>query len=241
MKRVGIIVIGNEVLSGKVSDINSTWLMAELRSIGRDVGRVAIIPDELDVIAEQVLLFSSCFDPVFTSGGVGPTHDDKTFAGVARAFDVPLERDARLEAIIRQFYGDKLEPAHLRMALVPRGTELIFSTGLLFPVTRMRNVHILPGDPAVLRKKFSAIREGFRDRPVIMRRIFTRLDEGKIADLMADVEARYPGLLIGSYPVYGNPDFAVQITVESRQADDVARAFVELATAIGPSEIWKTD
>src|SRR5687768_2070590 len=107
-KTAGIIVIGNEILSGKTADENSLFLSQELRELGVDVRKISVIPDEIQTIADEVRLFSRSFHYVFTTGGVGPTHDDLTMDGIARAFDSRIGRDAQLEAALRGYY-----PAHL--------------------------------------------------------------------------------------------------------------------------------
>src|SRR5213083_3609195 len=113
-KTAGIILIGNELLSGKVVDANAAYLCRELRSLGVDVRRIVVIPDEVDQIAAEVTQFSGRFDVVFTSGGVGPTHDDVTIEGVARAMGVPVVRHPRLVATLEGYYRGELNDAHLK-------------------------------------------------------------------------------------------------------------------------------
>src|ERR1700682_6690631 len=115
-RTAGIILIGNELLSGKVVDANAVYLCRELRALGVDVRRIVFIPDEIDKIAAEGAAVSRSFDVVFTSGGVGPTHDDVTIEGVARAFGVPVVRDPAMVAALEGFYGGQLNPARLRMA-----------------------------------------------------------------------------------------------------------------------------
>jgi molybdenum cofactor synthesis domain-containing protein len=240
-KTAGIIVIGNEVLSGKVSDINSTWLIAELRPLGVRIARVVMVPDEIPVIVEQMRLFSGLFDVVFTTGGVGPTHDDKTFEAAAVAFDAPLEKSAELERVIAEYFKDTQQSdLYMRMSLVPRGTELVFSPGLLFPVTKLKNLYILPGDPKVMKKKFTAIRELFRETPFHIRRVFTSVDEGPIAAIMGEIE-KTMGIDVGSYPVYDNPDYKVQITLESKDPALVEAALAKLLASIAPEHVVRID
>lgn len=238
-KRAGIVVIGNEVLSGRVTDINSTWLMSELRELGVEVGRVVIIPDDVDVIAEHVLAFSEMFDVVFTSGGVGPTHDDVTFDGVARAFGRDMERSEELAAVIRGFFEDGFNESYLRMADLPVGTELVWTEGMKFPNTVVGNVWVFPGDPAVLRRKFHAVKETLRTDPFHVRRLFTTIDEGDLADMMHEVDAAHPDVQLGSYPVYDDPDYKVQIVVESKNAAAVEAALGDLRAGIPPESVWK--
>src|SRR6266516_6701155 len=102
-KTAGIILVGNEILSGKIADANAAYLCRELRGLGVDVRRITVIPDEVGLIATEVAAFSRDYDVVFTSGGVGPTHDDVTIEGVARAFGVPVVRDARMVEVIQRF------------------------------------------------------------------------------------------------------------------------------------------
>ncbi|PYM80837.1 MAG: competence/damage-inducible protein A [Candidatus Rokuibacteriota bacterium] len=139
-KTAGIILVGNEILSGKTVDANAAYLCRELRELGVEVRRIAVIPDEVALIAEEVAAFSKAFDLVFTSGGVGPTHDDVTIEGVARALGVPVVRHPELVALLERYYRDKLTDAALRMAEIPEGAELITGNGLRFPNVAMRNV-----------------------------------------------------------------------------------------------------
>ena len=240
-RRYGIVVIGNEVLSGKVDDINSTWLMKGLRELGGRIERVVIIPDDVEIIAEQVALFARLFDVVFTSGGVGPTHDDMTFLGVARAFDRPLRRNAEMVEVIEKFFAGRDPTAYMKMADLPEGVELVWTPGMPFPTTKVQNVWILPGDPAALRRKFEGIRERFRESPFRLRRIYTTLEEGDLKDLMAAVEAEHVGLQVGSYPVYDDRPYRVQITLESKDAGLVEAALQRLLAAIPAAAIWQLD
>src|SRR5262245_21147249 len=120
-RTAGIVLIGNEILSGKVVDANAAYLCRELRQLGVDVRRITVIPDEIDLIASTVAEFSRSFDVVFTSGGVGPTHDDVTIEGVARAFDTRVIRHPELIQLLDRFYKGDLNEARLRMAEVPEG------------------------------------------------------------------------------------------------------------------------
>ncbi|HUG35445.1 MAG TPA: competence/damage-inducible protein A, partial [Candidatus Limnocylindrales bacterium] len=155
-KTAGIVLIGNELLSGKVVDANASYLCRELRALGVEVRKIAVVPDEVDLIANEVREFSRAYDVVFTSGGVGPTHDDVTIEGVARAIGVPVVRDPRLVALIERYAKGRVNAARLRMAEVPEGAALIHAENLMFPAVVARNVHILPGVPEIFRQKFEA-------------------------------------------------------------------------------------
>lgn len=148
MARSALVVIGNEILSGKIVDTNTPFLIAELRSLGVELAEIAVVPDEVARIAEAVARVASRSEHVFTSGGVGPTHDDVTMEGVAAAFAVPVIRHPRLEALLRGYYDAQklpLEEANLRMADVPEGATLLEGPDLRWPVVAMRNVYVLPG------------------------------------------------------------------------------------------------
>src|SRR5262249_39092607 len=131
-KTAGIIVIGNEILSGKTRDENSPYLVGELRGLGVDVRKISVIPDELNLISNEVREFSSAYDYVFTTGGVGPTHDDLTMDGIAAAFGRRILRNADLEASLRHFYSENLIDGNLRMADVPEGARLVGGKGMWF-------------------------------------------------------------------------------------------------------------
>src|SRR5499426_1363512 len=148
-KTAGIILVGNEILSGKIEDANAAYLCRELRALGVDVCRITVIPDEVELIAEEVAAFSRAFDVVFTSGGVGPTHDDVTIEGVARALGVPVVRDPGLVARFTEVFQDRLNEARLKMADVPEGAELLAMDSLIVPVVKLANVFVFPGVPEI--------------------------------------------------------------------------------------------
>jgi molybdenum cofactor synthesis domain-containing protein len=225
-KTAGIILVGNEILSGKIEDANAAYLCRELRTLGVDVRRIAVIPDEVDLIAEEVRAASGAYDVVFTSGGVGPTHDDVTVEGVARAMGVGVVRHPTLVALLRRHYGDALNEAHLKMAEIPDGAELFTGETVRFPTIVMRNVYVLPGVPEIFRRKFEAIRERFRDVPIHLRNVFVRVGEGVLADYMNALVREFPDLAVGSYPEFSNPEYQVKVTLESRD-----RHYVEAALA----------
>ena len=223
-KTAGILLVGNEILSGKIQDANAAYLCRELRALGVDVRRIAVIPDEVGLIADEVTVFSRDFDVVFTSGGVGPTHDDVTIEGVARAMGVPVVRHPALVELLQRHFQGRATEAHLKMAEVPEGAELVTGGSLRFPTLLMRNVWILPGVPEVFRQKFEAIRERFRDQPIHLCNVFVRMSEGMLADYLNRLLADFPRLLLGSYPEFSNPEYQVKVTLESRDRDYLDRA-----------------
>ena len=234
-KTAGIIVIGNEILSGKTQDENSLFLVRELRELGVDVRKISVIPDDLDRISNEVREFSKAYDYVFTTGGVGPTHDDLTMDGIAAAFDQRVRRNPELEATLRRYYSDDLVEGNLRMADVPEQARLVGGKGMWFPVVAVENVFIFPGVPEILRKKFDRIREMFREAPYHLREVYLRADEGQIAGLLHELLGRYPELMLGSYPYFDNPIYSIKLTLESkdiRYLEDAHSALLHRLAAI---------
>ena len=225
-KTAGILLIGNEILSGKITDANAAFLCQELRPLGVDVRRITVIPDEVDLIACEVAAFSRDFDVVFTSGGVGPTHDDVTIEGVARAMGVPVVRHPVLAGILERHFGDRLNETHLRMAEVPEGAHLV-GESLRFPSIQVKNVYVLPGVPEIFREKFNALRDRFRDEPFHLKNVFVSIGEGTLADYLNGLLRDFPVLLLGSYPEFSNPEYRVKVTLESRDRAYVERALDE--------------
>jgi molybdenum cofactor synthesis domain-containing protein len=223
-KTAGILLVGNEILSGKIQDANAAYLCRELRVLGVDVRRIAVIPDEVGLIADEVVAFSREFDVVYTSGGVGPTHDDVTIEGVARAMGVPVVRHPTLVELLQRHFQGRASDANLKMSEVPEGAELVTGGSLRFPTLLMRNVWILPGVPEIFRQKFEAIRERFRDEPIHLCNVFVRMSEGTLADYLNRLLANFPLLLLGSYPEFSNPEYQVKVTLESRDRDYLDRA-----------------
>ena len=226
-KTAGIILVGNEILSGKIADANAAYLCRELRALGVDVRRITVIPDEISLIAREVAIFSRDHDIVFTSGGVGPTHDDVTIEGVARAMGVKLVRHPLLVGLLERHFGEQLKDSHLRMAETPEGAELVGGETVRFPTILMRNVYILPGVPEIFRRKFESIRERFRDQPIHLSNVFVAIGEGTLADYLNRLLVDFPELLLGSYPEFSNPEYKVKVTLESRDRGYVEGALAE--------------
>lgn len=238
MSTAGIILIGDEILSGKVRDANADFLIGELRALGVHLRRMIVIPDVLDEIAATVADFAGRFDHVFTSGGVGPTHDDLTMAGVAQAFGTRVIRHPALEGMLRGYYGERLQERNLRMADVPDGADFVQGDGGPgWPVIAMRNVYILPGVPELFRRKFLSIRERFREAPFHLRAVFTSSEEGHIAAELDRVVAAYAAVQVGSYPTFSAPDYKVKVTIEGKDLAAVQAACDNLCRALGAAVV----
>jgi molybdenum cofactor synthesis domain-containing protein len=240
-RTAGILVIGNEILSGKVTDTNSPYLTRELRKLGVTVRRILTIPDELDEIAAAVAAFHREYDVVFTSGGVGPTHDDVTMEGVARGLERRVIRHPALESKLREYFKDKVNEARLKMSEVPEGSELIIDGRLGFPTIKCDNVYILPGIPEILEQKFEALRDRFAATPYHLRVVYTSEGEGGIAEHLNATVAAFPELMLGSYPKIGDPEYAVKLTLESKDQDYVERALRHLLELLPRDSVVRTE
>lgn len=232
-----IVVIGDEILSGKFVEENAAFLIGELRSLGVALRRITVIPDDHDDIAATVAAASRAVDHVFTSGGVGPTHDDVTIAAVAAAMGTEVVRHPELEARVRAYWGEAIAPANLRLADVPRGAELVWGSSQTWPVVAIGNVHILPGVPSLFRAKFRDIRARFAAAPLAIARLWIAREEGALAPDLDAVVAAFPTVKVGSYPRFGEAGFQVIVTLEGDADDTVTAAADALAERLGEAVV----
>lgn len=234
--QAAILIIGNELLSGRVRDQNLEYLARELWELGVRVRCAWVVGDDVAEIAAAVRLLAGSHTFVLTSGGVGPTHDDVTLAGVAEAFHTPLVEHPALVKKMRQRLGGPLNGHHLKMALLPQGAVLEGDGIDRWPVVRMENVFIFPGIPGALRRKFESIRELFRAAPFHRRHLDLLAEETDIAGVLEQTASRFPDVAIGSYPEQQR----VLITIESRDSGRVEEVWRILQEALkdrlaGPS------
>ncbi len=240
MKTAAIILIGNELLTGKIRDENGHYLMRRLRGLGVALERLVIVPDVESEIVAEIGRCCPVHDYVFTSGGVGPTHDDITLESLATAFGVGVKRNATLEGVLRDHFEARITDAHLRMADLPVGMTLIEEEAIRWPVLVLENVYVLPGIPQLFRAKFEAIADRFRDGQFFLRSIYLNEDEATIAALLAQVEQTH-GVSIGSYPRWGGADYRLRITVEARAAEVVDRACEDLLAGLDSQRLVRHD
>ena len=230
---VGVIIIGDEILKGVVEEANASFFIKRFRELGSDLREVSFIPDKVDVIAERVADFSRRFDSVCTTGGIGPTHDDVTIVGVARAFDIEVVIQDALVDQIRSLVGDTFNDGHRRLARLPEGAELISAPGLKWPVLKVRNVFVFPGVPRLLHSKFDAISSTFKGSHYFSAALTISSRETEICDELDAIVAAHPDVTIGSYPRMENGSWVSRLTVDGFNADDVKRAHLTLEEAFG--------
>lgn len=241
MPTAGFLVIGNEILSGKVVDTNSPFLAKQLREIGVDLERILIIADDVDIIAREVRSMSENYDHVMTSGGIGPTHDDVTMAGVAKAFDLPLELDSELYIRIEQATGVHFNESMRKMAMLPKGAHVEEAGELWFPLISIRNVFILPGIPNLFERKFESIRKQLVGVPIALRRVYVTSYESEIAVHLNELLVEFSDLMLGSYPQIGDSDFRVMLTLESRDEQYLQHALDSLLSRLAPNTIHRVE
>lgn len=256
-----VLLIGNELLSGKVRDENGWFLSQVCRRRGIALREIAVVPDEIDQIGEALLRLLERAPLVFTSGGVGPTHDDLTMEAIARATERPIVRNRDMETILRGHYGERSVESALRMADVPEGTQLRalpgwpvmrldLRTGEVFagrpPLAHDARIYILPGIPALLRAKVESL-ESLPDelpepRDWALTALHTRLEESALAEPLDAVVAAFEDVEIGSYPRW-EPDSSgrlrvrVKVTFEGAAAERVEAARRALAERLSPDDL----
>jgi FAD synthetase len=248
-RTAGLVVIGDELLKGKVADTNAPHAIRAMRGKGLDVRRVALVRDELDEIAREVRAQSQALDLVVTSGGVGPTHDDVTLRAVAAAFDRPIERNEEMAEMIRRAYGGApLSPAREKMALLPAGVRLRLpppsesGEPSLWPIVQVENVFILPGVPDFFEAKLATILGHFvgDSRPAVhTRKLALSCAEDDIVRPLNEVVGAYGGLAFGSYPVSADECRTV-VTIEGTDEAEVEAALLALTSKLSPDTIVRT-
>jgi molybdopterin-biosynthesis enzyme MoeA-like protein len=236
------LIIGNEILTGKIQESNLAYLGQELFKLGIVLSRAVVCRDDVDVIAADLNALRAGHDIVFTSGGVGPTHDDVTLPAIAKAFGRKLVRAPEIEALIRDYHGERVTPDHLRMADIPEGSRLFASTDVPWPTIAIESVYVFPGVPEIFRLKFPVLRAHLSQAArFYSRAVFTMCDEGEIAAQLTRVAERHPELFIGSYPRFRGEDYRLKVTVDGGDEAHVARALSELVELLPSDKIVRVE
>jgi molybdenum cofactor synthesis domain-containing protein len=233
-----LLVIGDEILSGRTQDRNVAQVATWLNEQGIRLVEVRVVPDDTGRIAEAVNTLRSTHDYLFTTGGIGPTHDDITVDAIAAAFGVPVIVHPAARRILEDYYRERpggLTDARLRMARVPEGAELIENPTSGAPGVRMGNVFILAGVPNIAASMLEGLTGKLEGgRPVVSVTVGARAAESEVADLLRETEAAHPGVAIGSYPFFKDGRFGANFVVRSEDAE-LARTTAE-ALAAGLNE-----
>jgi molybdenum cofactor synthesis domain-containing protein len=242
-KTAAALVIGNEILTGKVAEANVFVLARELFALGIELRRIIVCPDEVDTIAADLRALAETHDVVVTSGGVGPTHDDVTIKAVAQAFGVRIVRADAYTRLLREYYGDRLTEMHLRMADVPEGARLAMTPDNRWPTVVMQNVYVFPGVPQIFAAKVSVLRaELAGGTRFYSRAVYVRLDEPTLAPLLDRLAEGHPEVSIGSYLTWDKTaDYDTKVTLDGRSSDFVEACMGELLSGIAPAVVVRTE
>ena len=230
-----LIIIGNEILSGRTQDKNLNHLALTLNERGVQLREARVVPDVEDEIIAAVNACRAKYTYVFTTGGIGPTHDDITSASVARAFGVPIHRHPEAERILRAHYTeDQINEARLKMADVPLGAELIDNPVSSAPGYKMGNVYVFAGVPRIMHAMLDAVKHTLAEgTPVQTLSITCDLGEGAIAEGLTAIQSRYPQVEIGSYPYFKQGVLSTTLVMRSTDATANKAAYDAVAEMIG--------
>jgi molybdenum cofactor synthesis domain-containing protein len=229
-----VLIIGNEILSGRTQDANLSFLARGLNEVGIRVREARVIADDPKAIATTLNAVRGSFDYVFTTGGIGPTHDDITAQSVADAFGVPLILHPQAKRLLETHYPPgQLNEARLRMAMVPEGAVLLPNPISRAPGFQIGNVFVLPGVPEIMRGIFEQLKYRLRGgEKVQSRSVSCHLSEGALARDLGDFQARHPDLEIGSYPYFRRGDFGVTLVLRGTDNVRLANAMDQLKLLI---------
>jgi molybdenum cofactor synthesis domain-containing protein len=229
-----VLIIGNEILSGRTADANLVFLARGLTELGIRLREARVIPDDTSVIVSTVNEVRHAFDYVFTTGGIGPTHDDITAQCVADAFGVPLKLHPDAKRLLETHYPTgQLNEARLRMAMVPEGAVLLPNPISRAPGFQIGNVFVLPGVPSIMRGIFEQLKYRLvGGTKMLSRSVSCHLAEGTLAKDLSELQARYPDLEIGSYPYFRRGDFGVTLVLRGTEKGLLAIAVEELNALI---------
>ena len=232
-----MIVIGDEILSGRTRDSNMHHLAGQLTEAGIDLKEVRVIGDERGVIIAAVQAMSAAYDYVFTSGGIGPTHDDITADCIAAAFDAEIDVREDARAILAEHYdraGTELNAARLRMARIPDGAALIENPVSAAPGFQLENVHVMAGVPSVFQAMVESVLPTLTGgAPLISKTMRIERGEGDIAGPLGEIAEAFPLLSMGSYPFQKDGKYGAHVVIRGNNADDVDTAMQQLEAAFG--------
>jgi molybdenum cofactor synthesis domain-containing protein len=235
-----VLIIGNEILSGRTQDVNLGYIAKRLDEVGVCLAEARVIPDQEGEIVAAVNACRAKYDYVFTTGGIGPTHDDITAECVAKAFAVRLEQNAQARAILEEQYRERsveLNEARLRMANMPVGAVLVDNPVSGAPGFRMENVFVLAGVPEIMQAMFeSALGQVSGGTPTRSRTVVAYLPEGTLAAPLETLQAKYPDIDMGSYPFYRVGRFGSNLVLrgaDETRLDEAVGKLVEMIDELG--------
>ncbi len=236
-----VLIIGDEILSGRTQDANLKYFAARFAELGVRLKEARVIPDDPDVIVETLNAARARYSYVITTGGIGPTHDDLTAACIARAFGRKIIRHPEVVARMTAYFGDRLNEARLKMAEIPDGPDvsLVESETTIAPGFRIENVFVLAGVPSIAHAMFEALAPQLKGgAPMLSGNVGANVREGDIAAGLTAIQEKYPAVAIGSYPSMRNGGFHTSIVARGTDRVEIAKVLEEVASlmrALGAS------
>ena len=228
------LIIGNEILSGRTQDQNLSFLGERLGEMGIRLKEARVVSDDADDIAAALDALRARYDYVFTTGGIGPTHDDITADSVARAFGVGIDYHPEVYAMLKAWFeskGQEANEARMRMARIPDGADILDNELTLAPGFQIENVFVLAGVPSIARKMFDGAKRRLRGgAPVCSRAIRVHVGEGTVAEALGSIQAAFPDIDIGSYPWSEGGAYGTSLVMRGTQPGRVDEAFAEIFT-----------
>ncbi len=229
-----VLLIGNEILSGRTKDANLNYIAQRCTDLGIRLTEARVVADDEAAIVEAVRALQARVDYLFTTGGIGPTHDDITADCIAKAVGRPLIVNPEARALLEAHYGDQINPARLRMARTPEGAALIENPVSTAPGFRIDNVYVLAGIPKIMQAMFESLAPGLvGGAPLLSRALEVDLPESVIAAVLTDAQASFADRLdIGSYPFARGGGFGVSVVLRSTDSDTLARGLATVADGL---------
>ncbi|MHB9879994.1 competence/damage-inducible protein A [Pacificimonas sp. ICDLI1SI03] len=238
----GLIVIGDEILSGRTQDANTAYIAKWLNVEGIELKGVEIVPDEMGRIIEAVNRGRASYDYLFTTGGIGPTHDDITVDAVAQALQRAVVIHPEAKRILEGYYGDRISTARMRMARVPEGAELIPNPVSGAPGIRIDNIFMMAGVPKITQGMLAGIAGTLAGgQPVLDRSVGAWVGETAVADVLSAVESEKPGVQIGSYPFWREGKVGSNFVIRARERQILDDAAERLMTALRAVDVDPID
>jgi molybdenum cofactor synthesis domain-containing protein len=241
----GLVVIGDEILSGRTQDKNVAQVATWLNDQGIRLAEVRVVPDDQERIIDAVNALRASHDYLFTTGGIGPTHDDITVDSIAAAFGVPVVEHPEARRILEDYYaarGIELTEARLRMARVPQGAELIANPSSGAPGVKMGNVYILAGVPQIAASMLEALSGTLEGgRPMVSVTVGAYSAESEVADLLRETEAEHPGVAIGSYPFFKDGRYGANFVIRSEDGAAARRCGEDLVRKLSQAGFETVD
>jgi molybdenum cofactor synthesis domain-containing protein len=231
-----LVVIGDEILSGRTQDKNVSQVAVWLNQHGIRLAEVRIVPDDIERIAAAVNELRVVHDYLFTTGGIGPTHDDITVDAMAHAFGVPVVIHPEARGILENYYRDRpggLTEARLRMARVPEGAELLPNPSSGAPGVKMDNVYIMAGVPGITASMLEGLTGKLKGgKPIVSVTVGARAPESDVADMLRETEEANPGVAIGSYPFFREGRYGSNFVIRSEDGELARRTGEELSSKL---------